>query len=223
MQVLSAMRESAGGVTTPSGRVSISEGAETSLLYVRFKAAAGELKALMEEMEARAAARQEYAQLLSDCQQLYCDQRLALLHWVVQQRISEYARREPLPALTRSGCAYLIHVCQLEHQLFDHFFPSSAADAANLAPLIDPLCMVLYDALRPRFIHEADVDLLCELVDIVRAEVLEEQLQRRGESIAGLRPTVLRILADLQVSPCYLTAIRLTESTVFAWLGQAES
>jgi len=101
---------------------------------------------------------------------------------VVQQRISEYARKEPLPALTRSGCAYLIHVCQLEHQLFDHFFPSSAADATNLAPLIDPLCMVLYDALRPRFIHEADVDLLCELVDIVRAEVLEEQLQRRGRA-----------------------------------------
>jgi hypothetical protein len=39
--------------------VAISEGAETALLYVRFKAAAGELKALLEEMEARAAARQE--------------------------------------------------------------------------------------------------------------------------------------------------------------------
>lgn len=57
-----------------------------------------------------------------------------------------------------------MQVCQLEHQLFDHFFPASSAEPANLAPLIDPLCTVLYDTLRPRFIHEADLDLLCELV-----------------------------------------------------------
>ncbi|KAJ6815668.1 vacuolar protein sorting-associated protein 8-like protein [Iris pallida] len=30
-------------------------------------------------------------------------------------------------------------VCQLEHQLFDHLFPSSSKDVSSLAPLIDPL------------------------------------------------------------------------------------
>eukprot|EP01018_Ginkgo_biloba_P033825 Gb_40518 [translate_table: standard] len=91
----------------------------------------------------------------------------------------------------------LKEVCQLEHQLFDYFFPSSSAGSSNLASLVDPLCTLLYDTLRPKLIHEADLDLLCELVDILKTEVLEEQLVRRGESVAGLRPTVLRILADV--------------------------
>lgn len=194
-QVQSAMKENIG--SSSASQITISEGAETSLLYVRFKAAAGELKALMEEMEARAG-RREYAQLLQDCHTLYCEQRLSLVMGVVQQRIKDYSQKETLPALTRSGCGYLMQVCQLEHQLFDHFFPASSADSNNLAPLIDPLCTVLYDSLRPRFIHEADMDLLCELVDILKAEILDEQLQRRGETAAGLRPTILRILADVQ-------------------------
>ena len=55
----------------------------------------------------------------------------------------------------------------------------------------------LYDTLRPKLIHETNVDLLCELVDILKVEVLGEQLRRRSESLAGLRPTLQRILADV--------------------------
>ena len=29
--------------------------------------------------------------------------------------------------------------CQLEHQLFAHFFPASASDVSSMAPLMDPL------------------------------------------------------------------------------------
>lgn len=55
----------------------------------------------------------------------------------------------------------------------------------------------LYDTLRPKFIHETNIDFLCELVDILKVEVLGEQLSRRSESLAGLRPTLQRILADV--------------------------
>lgn len=55
----------------------------------------------------------------------------------------------------------------------------------------------LYDTLRPKLIHETNVDFLCELVDILKVEVLGEQLSRRSESLAGLRPTLERILADV--------------------------
>ncbi|XP_043696774.1 conserved oligomeric Golgi complex subunit 3 isoform X2 [Telopea speciosissima] len=177
-------------------KTAVSEGVEASVIYVRFKAAAGELKPLLEEIESRSS-RKEYAQLLSECHRLYCEQRLSLVKGIVHQRISEFAKKEALPSLTRSGCAYLMQVCQLEHQLFDHFFPSSSEDVSSLAPLIDPLCTYLYDTLRPRLIHEANLDFLCELVDILKVEVLEEQLSRRSESLAGLRPTFRRILADV--------------------------
>ena len=55
----------------------------------------------------------------------------------------------------------------------------------------------LYDTLRPKLIHETNVDFLCELVDILKVGVLGEQLSRRSESLAGLRPTLERILADI--------------------------
>ncbi|XP_022754751.1 conserved oligomeric Golgi complex subunit 3-like isoform X2 [Durio zibethinus] len=154
-QVQAALRSSGGN------KASLSEGVEASVIYVRFKAAASEIKG------------------------------------IVHQRISEFAKKEGLPALTRSGCAYLMQVCQLEHQLFEHFFPSSSEDVSSLAPLIDPLSTYLYDTLRPKLIHETDVDFLCELVDILKVEVLGEQLSRRSESLAGLCPTLERILADI--------------------------
>ncbi|XP_068343562.1 conserved oligomeric Golgi complex subunit 3-like [Pyrus communis] len=189
-QVQAAIRGSGGNNT------SVSEGVEASVIYVRFKAAASELKPVLEEIESRAS-RKEYTQILTECHKLYCEQRLSLVRGIVHQRISEFAKKEALPSLTRSGCAYLMQVCQLEHQLFVHFFPSSAEDVSSLAPLIDPLSTYLYDTLRPKLIHETNVDFLCELVDILKAEVLGEQLSRRTESLAGLRPTLERILADV--------------------------
>lgn len=189
-QVQEAIRGSGGSRTT------VSEGVEASVIYVRFKAAAGELKPVFEEIESKSS-RKEYAQVLAEYHKLYCEQRLSLVKSIVQQRVSVFAKKEELPSLTRSGCAYLMQVCQLEHQLFDNFFPSSSADVSTLAPLLDPLCNYLYDTLRPKFIHEANLDCLCELVDILKVEVLGEQLSSRGESLAGLRPTLLRILADV--------------------------
>jgi hypothetical protein len=53
------------------------------------------------------AGRPEYAQLVADCQRLYCEVRLGLVAGVTAQRVAAYAR-EPLPQRTRSGCAYLM-------------------------------------------------------------------------------------------------------------------
>ncbi|XP_076899342.1 conserved oligomeric Golgi complex subunit 3-like isoform X1 [Bidens hawaiensis] len=189
-QVQTALRGSSGN------KAGVSEGVEASIIYVRFKAAASELKPVLEEIERRAS-RKEYVQLLSECHRIYCEQRLSLVKGIVSQRISEYSKKETLPSLTRSGCAYLMQVCQLERQLFDHFFPSTSEDISSLAPLIDPLCTYLYDTLRPKLIHETNLDSLCELVDILKIEVIGEQLSRRSESLAGIRPTLDRILADI--------------------------
>nr|PNR40884.1 hypothetical protein PHYPA_018287 [Physcomitrium patens] len=180
-----------------SGRIAIAEGAETLVLYVRFKAAANDLKTLIPEIEKRAS-QNRYSEFLTSLTSLYCEQRLAVAQGVISSRIAEYAKRERLPSLTRSGFAYLSQVCQSEHQLFEHFFPMSSSDPLNLTPLLDPLCTTLYDTLRARFIHEANLDLLFELVDILKGEVLDDKLERRRETVAGLRPTILKTLADMQ-------------------------
>lgn len=63
--------------------------------------------------------------------------------------------------------------CAQEGQLFEQFFPATAAagGGAALAPLVDPLCTLLYDAVRPALIGVQDIDALCELADILRLEV----------------------------------------------------
>ena len=65
----------------------------------------------------------------------------------------------------------LLQVCQLESQLFEQFFPGSKDSLEQLAPLMEPLCTVLYDVLRPVVVQMQEVDELCELVDILKHEV----------------------------------------------------
>ncbi|KAF5193242.1 sec34-like family protein, partial [Thalictrum thalictroides] len=67
------------------------------------------LKPVLMEIESRSS-RKEYAQVLAECHKLYCEQRLSLVKGIVLQRISEFAKKEALPSLTRSGCAYLMQV-----------------------------------------------------------------------------------------------------------------
>ncbi|KAM0908903.1 hypothetical protein ACQ4PT_015170 [Festuca glaucescens] len=154
-----------------SGKNAVTEGVEASLIYVCFKAAAGELKPIFDEIESRSA-KKEYAHILSECHSLFCEQRLYLIRGMVQQSISEFAKNEALPSLTR--------------------------------------CTHLYDTLRPRLIYERNIDSLCELVNILKAEVLAEQLSRPEDSVAGLRPIFQRVLADVheRLAFCALTHIR---------------
>ncbi|RZC47005.1 hypothetical protein C5167_039947 [Papaver somniferum] len=140
---------------------------------------------------------QSWRKLKKSCKERICSSSRGVpqIKSIVHQRISEFAKKEELPSLTRSGCAYLVQVCLHEHQLFVHFFPSSSEDVSSLSPLIDPLSTYLYDTLRPKLIHEENLDFLCELVDILKVKVLGEQLSARSDSLAGLRPTLERILA----------------------------
>lgn len=75
----------------------------------------------------------------------------------------------------------------------------------------------MYDTLRPKFIHEANLDCLCELVDILKVEVLGEQLSRRVESLAGLRPTLLRILADVRERLTFRARTHIRDEVFLHW------
>ncbi|GJN16078.1 hypothetical protein PR202_gb03028 [Eleusine coracana subsp. coracana] len=170
-----------------SGKTVVTEGVEASLIYVCFKAAASERLYLVgyKDNPSHSGFTLKLGWPLS----------LNSLIWLLG---------------TRHGATANLRACQFEHQLFAHFFPSSAADVSSMSPLMDPLCTYLYDTLRPRLIYEGNIDSLCELVDILKVEVLGEQLSRRGESVAGLRPILQRILADVheRLAFCARTHIR---------------
>ena len=71
-----------------------SEGLITPVLYVKFRSAISNLRPLMVEVDSRArlggvtANKKEYAQVISDCRAIYCEQRTALILDFVKLRIS---------------------------------------------------------------------------------------------------------------------------------------
>lgn len=73
----------------------------------------------------------------------------------------------------------------------------------------------LYDTLRPRLVHETSLDFLCELVDILKVEVLGEQLTQQGESLVGLRPTLQRILADVHERLTFRARTHIRDEVIF--------
>jgi len=65
-----------------------------------------------------------YQQLLTECHQCYFTQRELLLSSSVAGSITELSvtHKGDHCSLVRSSCAFLVHVCQDEHQLFYQFF-----------------------------------------------------------------------------------------------------
>lgn len=59
----------------------------------------------------------------------------------------------------------------MEHQLFEHLFPNQDFSGSALSPLVETLADILYDSLRPAYIHLQDLSALCQLVDILQREV----------------------------------------------------
>ena len=176
----------------------VDEGDETSLLYVRFRASATELRDLTEELEKRGR-HDEYAALLSDCHVLYCEQRASLLAGSVKKKMRAIASAEnkkDVIALARIGSAYLTEVCQAEYGLFQHFFPNTDPTGA-LSALMIPLGTYLSDILRPRYISMTDLGLLAELVDAFKGELLEDINSKAGNA-AALETSMRRILSDVQ-------------------------
>lgn len=69
-----------------------------------------------------------YEQLLSDCHQCYFAQREILLGPSVSAAINDLAEKHQKDhcSLVRSGCAFLLHICEDEHQLFQQFFSQNS-------------------------------------------------------------------------------------------------
>ena len=109
----------------------------------------------------------EYQNLLQDCHQCYFQQRQLLLGPCVTDAVNELVTNYSKDhcSLVRSGCAFLVHVCEDEHQLFNRFFSMSTP---LLDTFLEGLCTSLYDGFRPLIIHIDHLETLSELCSILR-------------------------------------------------------
>lgn len=138
-----------------------------TLFYGKFRTNAPRVKLLMEQVEQRLDKSPEYEQLMSDCHQCYLQQRMALLGPSVSSAVADLAAKHARDhcALVRSGCAFMVHVCEDEYQLFNHFF---SKHTSLLDAMLENLCNNLYYVLRPLIIHVNHLETLAELCSILK-------------------------------------------------------
>ncbi|EGV97070.1 Conserved oligomeric Golgi complex subunit 3 [Cricetulus griseus] len=177
-----------------------------TLFYVKFRAAAPKVRALIEQIEQRSEKIPEYQHLLSDIHQCYLDQRELLLGPSIACTVTELTSQNNRDhcALVRSGCAFMVHVCQDEHQLYNEFFTKPTS---KLDELLEKLCVSLYDVFRPLIIHVIHLETLSELCGILKNEVLEDHVQNNAEQLGAFAAGVKQMLEDVQERLVYRTHI----------------
>lgn len=131
--------EATTNATLPSPGTEIKSSTDTAftLFYGKFRAQAPRVAKIMKSIEDRILnfksdlespghvfLRQEYESVLTDCQNSYFACRRQLLLPSVKSAVSELSNKYTRDhcGLVRAGCAFLLHVCEDEYQLFQQFF-----------------------------------------------------------------------------------------------------
>ncbi|XP_069745748.1 conserved oligomeric Golgi complex subunit 3 isoform X4 [Narcine bancroftii] len=184
-----------------------------TLFYVKFRAAAPKVRSLIEQIEQRTNKSPEYQQLLSVVHQCYLDQRAFLLGPSIASTIADLTSQNHKDhcALVRSGCAFLVHVCQDEHRLYNEFFTKPTT---KLDELLEKLCNSWYDVFRPLIIHVNHLETLSELCGILKNEMLEDHVQNNVEQLSAFSTVVKQMLEDVQERLVYRTHIYIQTDIV---------
>ncbi|CAL1265670.1 unnamed protein product [Larinioides sclopetarius] len=203
--VVATLQQATQQVLPRRDSLSPSENAFT-LYYGKFRSHAPRIHALMKQIEERVEKNPDYQVLLSDCHQCYFSQREILLGPSVSVAINDLAEkhRKDHCSLVRSGCAFLLHICEDEHQLFHQFF---SQNTKSLEEFLEGLCVRLYDVLRPIIIHINHLETLAELCGILKVEMLEEHMQYGANELEAVKAIVRQMLEDVQERLVYRTHI----------------
>ncbi|KAL7741107.1 hypothetical protein ACLKA6_018140 [Drosophila palustris] len=170
-----------------------------ALYYGKYQTSAAKVKRVAQLIESRLenSCSSEYGQLMTDLQQHYLAQRASVMSPAVNQSIQNVknAHKGDHCSLTRSACAFLVHVCQDEQRLYYQFFGTGAP---HLTVYLEGLCTILYDTMRPFIIHINHLETLAEICSILRIEMLEEHVQQNPTGLEAFATIAHQLLQDVQ-------------------------
>jgi len=150
--------------------------------------------------------------LLLDIHETYASARETVLYPIVQMYIKSLGT--DLPSVLRSACPYLGSICADEYQLLGHFFQCLTGPASALPVfrrLLEALWGVLHDGVRPLIISQLSVETLCEVIAVMKYEVLDGQIRLRGDAGQLVEPIVLRLMQDAQERLIYRAQAHVVE------------
>ncbi|CAI4221805.1 unnamed protein product [Auanema sp. JU1783] len=168
-----------------------------ALLYGVFASKASSVKTALSVAEQRFSAVPEFQAMLAECQQAYFQTRVQLLGPIIQATLNHLAniRGESSCGLARSGCLFILRVCDDEYRLYKQFFNTEGVEeseiermkapsvySANASLTVHPfeefvegISRILYDMLRPLVVHNPHLETLAEICAILKVEMIEER------------------------------------------------
>ncbi|XP_020799154.1 conserved oligomeric Golgi complex subunit 3 [Drosophila serrata] len=195
--VTSVINQATEATLHPKNNLPEAPDAAFALYYGKYQTAAAKVKRVSQLIESRAEHSNEYGQLMADLQQHYLAQRASVMSPAVNLSIQnvKVAHKGDHCSLTRSACAFLVHVCQDEQRLFYQFFSTGAT---HLTVYLEGLCTILYDTMRPFIIHINHLETLAEICSILRIEMLEEHVQQNPAALEAFATIAHQLLQDVQ-------------------------
>lgn len=144
-----------------------------------------------------------------ECEECFFDQRTRLLQPSVSAHIKSLAEVRNMIGLARLGSSYVLRVCQLEKQLYEHFFPkdSDEPESPALSAALSAVCDMLYTELRPQILQEDELDKLIYLIEVLKTEILADEVPRRGAAGTLFSPAIQRAIADAQERIIYRSEV----------------
>ncbi|KAG6583229.1 Conserved oligomeric Golgi complex subunit [Phytophthora cinnamomi] len=197
---------------------------ETSAFYVNFQLVAPPLAAVAKQLERlNAQAPQDSAEnlrVLGEVADAYATQRVQLLSPVLGAWLDAVSQTSDIVNVLRASCAQLLKVCEAEFRLFlkvfghdpsDELFTFSGGDMTlgeddqseddnenAFERLIFQLSGLLYNTVRPQFLAQKDLEVLCEVIQVLRSEVIEASITPRAALVGYAEPVMHRMIQDAQ-------------------------
>ncbi|KAL7995336.1 putative oligomeric Golgi complex, subunit 3 protein [Plasmopara halstedii] len=197
---------------------------ETSPYYVNFQLVAPALAAVAKQFERLKSQplqnSVENLRVLGNVLDAYATQRVQLLSPVLGTWLDTVSETADIVNGLRVTCAQLLKVCEAEYQLFLKLFGRDPSDElfsiSSLSEilgeedqdqednenaferLIFQLCGVLYNTVRPRLLAQKDLEVLCEVIQVLRSEVIEAAITPRAALVSYAEPVMHRMIQDAQ-------------------------
>ncbi|KAE9350252.1 hypothetical protein PF008_g6534 [Phytophthora fragariae] len=197
---------------------------ETSAYYVNFQLVAPALAAVAKQLERLSTqspqSSADNVRVLGEVADAYAAQRVQLLAPVLGAWLDAVAQTSDIVNVLRASCAQLLKVCEAEFRLFLKLFghdPSdelftfsgvgiplgeddqSEEDNENaFERLIFQLSGLLYNTVRPQVLAQKDLEVLCEVIQVLRSEVIEASITPRAALVGYAEPVMHRMIQDAQ-------------------------
>ncbi|KIW02820.1 uncharacterized protein PV09_05878 [Verruconis gallopava] len=178
-----SLKDVVADVTKRIAERQLNETTQSALLYAKFRVPAPEMKAIGLEIQKRAilpegaepGSEAEYQSLMNELYQSYGAARGKLLRPIINKNMSEIAASpntsKDLVSFARSSISFIRGICSDEYDLWGEWFASDAALYSFLEEMMDPF----YDQLRPRIIHETQIQKLCELCTLIQTRYMDDE------------------------------------------------